>query len=856
MRSLSKVSFSLMLVVVWLLSSCGPVTRGGGGGGGGGGGPILVVNSTNDVNDGTCNTTHCSLREAILAANALPEPAKIKFDIGGGGIQTIQLTGNLPALTAPMTIDGTTQPGYANVPLVVLDGTQTAGEYADGLLVVGGNTTIKALVIKSFSGAGIHIATNGGNTVTGCYIFNNAAGSSGDVDVQGGIWVQGGDANTIGGMYPGERNEVSGNRGNGIFIGSNNNSVIDNYIGTDATGFAALGNSANGILVAGNGNKIGGMVAGYGNLISDNGLDGVLVTGGSNEVQGNRIGTSAGGDVAFGNHGNGVTLNGDMNLVGGTDITARNIISGNLVNGVNILAGSILVQGNYIGTDVTGTVALGNQMSGVYAFGMGSIQIGGSEAGAMNVISANQLFGVYVEDASSGVSLYGNRIGTDRTGTTALGNIKGGVRLAGTDHELGASFAGGSNLISGNHGPGVAVTSGSTGILIRSNFIGTDITGTAALGNSDGLEVGLGQGDTDVTIGGATFGQGNLVSGNNGNGLLLYRGATVLGNRIGLSTTEATLGNGGNGILIKGPGNTIGGTESGAGNAIANNSLNGIAVISESGGAITNPIWGNSIHDNGKLGIAVSEDAVIANDPQDADSGDNNRQNYPVLISAVIDPVAGNTTYHGTLNSTPGTVFMVQIYSDAFCDPSGYGEGRAMVHSFSLTTNVSGQAIFNEVVPFTYYEAGNVISSTATDPGGNTSEFSNCIPVTDGSTPTPTGFYFTPKVNANCRLGPDLIFGSTQVAMKGQAYLIDGRNLENTWLYIMLMPQVGCWVPLDVGTPSGDTSKVRVLFAVPTPTPTSPPPTCAMYKSSSTCLAHPECTWVNTTASAPFCKNK
>jgi hypothetical protein len=459
-----------------------------------------------------------------------------------------------------------------------------------------------------------------------------------------------------------------------------------------------------------------------------------------------------------------------------------------------------------------------------------------------------------VEDGSNDVSVFGNRIGTDQSGTTALGNNKGGVRLAGTNHTLGASFEGGRNQISGNGGPGVVVTSGSTGIVIRNNFIGTDYSGTIALGNGTGIEVGLGIGDTSVTVGGTTFGEGNLVSGNDGDGLLLFRGATVQGNRIGLSTTEAQLGNGGNGIRIKGPGNSIDGT--GMANIIANNALNGVAVISESGGATGNAILSNSIYDNGRLGIAIDEDAVIPNDPLDLDSGDNNRQNYPVLLSAVIDPAAGTTTYHGSLNSTPGTVFTVQIYSDTSCDPSGYGQGRVMVLSFTLTTDIDGQALINEVVPLTYYEAGDVITSTATDPGGNSSEFSNCIPVTEEisatATPTPLVFNFSPNVNTYCRSGPDSSFDGDQLAMKGQSYPIDGRNQENTWLYIMLTPQFGCWVPLGAGTPSADTGQVRVLFAVPTHTPV---PSCAQYTDYRTCSLHPECTWVRTLAPM-VCKNK
>ncbi len=849
MKSLSKLSRTALLVSMlgWVLASCG-----GGGGGGGGGGPILMVNSNNDVYDGACNASHCSLREAILAANVMPEPAKIRFNIGGGGTQTIQVASSLPAVGAPVTIDGTTQPGYVSTPLIVLDGSLAAGPYAEGLVLVGGHTTVKALVIKNFSGSGIRSTTIGGNLIVGCYIFDNALGSAGGPTTNGGIWIQSGDGNTIGGPGYGERNEISGNQGNGVSIASDNNFVINNYIGTDAIGAAALGNSANGIVVAGNDNSIGGLSDSTGNLISANGGDGVVVNGARNKVQGNRIGTNATGNVAFGNTGNGVTINGDLNLVGGTTVQNRNVISGNGAQGVRIQAGSVLVQGNYIGTDITGTSALGNQASGVYAFGMGSIQIGGSEPGAMNVISANQLFGIYVEDDSSDVSVYGNRIGTNAAGMSALGNVKGGVRVAGTNHVIGASFEGGRNLISGNGGPGIAVLSGSTGIVIRNNYIGTDLPGTAALGNGTGIEVGLGAGDTSVTIGGSTIGEGNLISGNEGDGLLLYRGATVIGNRIGLSTTEIQLGNGGNGILIKGPDNFIDGTD--MANIIANNGLNGVAVISESGGATGNRILSNSIYDNDRLGIAIDEDGVIPNDAQDLDSGDNNRQNYPVLVSAVIDPVAENTTYTGTLNAAPGTVYTVEIHSDAFCDPSGYGEGRATIHSFTLTTNVNGQASFSQVVPITYYEAGDVITATATDPSGNTSEFSNCIPVTEAvtATPTPASFTFTPSLNAYCRYGPDTSFGWDYVAMKGQSYPIDGRNLENTWLRIMVEPQVGCWVPIGSGTPSADTGQVRVLLAIPTPTPV---PYCAQFTTPQTCSQHPECTW-NRRVTPGVCQNK
>lgn len=124
----------------------------------------------------------------------------------------------------------------------------------------------------------------------------------------------------------------------------------------------------------------------------------------------------------------------------------------------------------------------------------------------------------------------------------------------------------------------------------------------------------------------------------------------------------------------------------------------------------------------------------------------------------------------------------------------------------------------------------------------------------DVITPTPAAFSFYPSLNAYCRSGPDPIFGSRGLAMRGQSYPVDGRNLMNTWLYILLTPQVGCWVPVEAGSASGDTSLVRVLNEIATPTFTPPPATCSQYPDEKSCEAHPECIWRGVTA--PTCQNR
>jgi hypothetical protein len=124
-------------------------------------------------------------------------------------------------------------------------------------------------------------------------------------------------------------------------------------------------------------------------------------------------------------------------------------------------------------------------------------------------------------------------------------------------------------------------------------------------------------------------------------------------------------------------------------------------------------------------------------------------------------------------------------------------------------------------------------------------------PVT--ATPTVVGFYFTPNLNAFCRSGPDMSFGSMGHATKGQSYPIDGRNPDDTWLRIMLTPQVGCWIPLVDGSPSADTWSVRVLAAIPTPTFTLVPFNCGQFDRSA-CDQHLDVCKFNPALNA--CQNK
>ena len=113
-------------------------------------------------------------------------------------------------------------------------------------------------------------------------------------------------------------------------------------------------------------------------------------------------------------------------------------------------------------------------------------------------------------------------------------------------------------------------------------------------------------------------------------------------------------------------------------------------------------------------------------------------------------------------------------------------------------------------------------------------------PTPVGPTPTPVPFVFTPNINTNCLSGPDTIFPTLEIALTGQPYLLDGRNLENTWFRILHSVSRVCWVPASSGVVSGDTLGLRVLISPPTPTP----PTCSTYTNEESCTAQPACKWV------------
>ena len=667
-----------------------------------------MVNSTEDAadsapGDGYCSTGFnntagqpaCTLRAAIQEANANSLITDITFAMPttepghSGGVWTISPGSVLPSISAgSLVLDATTQPGYATTPVVEIDGSST-GAGGDGFRLLATDVTIRGFAINRFPGDGIEVDTTGsGAVIVGNHIGLDASGLIDRGNGMHGIDLQSGSTgSTVGGTAAADRNVISGNGSEGIIVlGSDGNTIIGNYIGTDATGNAPMPNANDGIHVAtGAANNVFGQ-AGAGNVISGNGDDGIEIddVSSGNLIQANTIGLGADGTTEVANGRYGVVLYNGANttLIGGSGAGEGNIISGNGLHGITLDGNSNaattgnIIAGNLIGTDITGLLEKGNGGAGIYFFGgVNNTTVGGATAGARNVISGNTTDGIYLQDAGT------------------------------TDTE------------------------------ITGNYIGVDITGNGVLPNGDrGVQIESGANNT--IVGGTAAGEGNVISANGNDGIVISDGASpgtgttgtvIQGNLIGIGADGSTaLGNGANGVRITTEdGHRIGGTAAGAGNVIANNTEDGVML--QNATATLNPILGNDIYANGQLGIDLGNDGVTGNDGGDGDSGANDLLNFPEITSATES--GGTVTVDFDLD-VPAGDYRIEFFDNAVADASGNGEGETYVDFHDVVGHTGGSASYSTTIAGSI---GDIIAATATeDLGasyGSTSEFSGPVTV-------------------------------------------------------------------------------------------------------------------------------
>jgi CSLREA domain-containing protein len=382
-----------------------------------------------------------------------------------------------------------------------------------------------------------------------------------------------------------------------------------------------------------------------------------------------------------------------------------------------------------------------------------------------------------------GVSVEGNFLGVKADGSTAVANNYGVSITGSASTTVGGQPASTSNLISGNGQAGILITGITTTTENRdsvlNNIIGANALGVAGLPNAESA-TGVNKGGVlvidagGIQVGGA--GAGNVISGNNGIGVIisdtgsgLTRDNIVQANVIGRTANGASaLPNSGDGIEIaNAQSNIIGGPTPSDGNTISSNSANGIAIVgtlivgssSNDNTIIANTITANgmdgvlvvsgtgnrinnnSIYSNTQQGIDLLGDGVTPNDPNDVDPDTgpnaNNLQNYPVISSATANSLSSTIT--GTLDGgVPDTTYLIEFFSNPACDGTN-GEGQTFVGSLNTAPSDA-----NGDVSFTFQTntslSGQVITATATDNTTNdTSEFSVCAAVTgDATLPTVT----------------------------------------------------------------------------------------------------------------------
>lgn len=383
-----------------------------------------TVNTTLDQNDGLCDGVHCSLREAILAANADGSVSTIRFNIPGIAPFVIQPTAPLPELTeAGLTIDATTQPNFSPG-AIALDGSLLTGDNENGLVLRGHDTEIYGLVIRNFPGSGILIGA----------VQNAVIGSSEN----------------------NRRNILADNAGNGILAeaGSSAISIEGNYIGTDDAGIAAQPNGS-GIYLNGAAGSIFNVLI-RNNLISGNTQMGVRATH-SRQVAflNNFVGVSASGLSPIPNGVNGINLT-DCTEIQVGQPGAGNLVSGNREDGILIARNdlslpveNIRIQANLIGTDRTGTRPIGNGSAGIQCYQIeGGLAIGGPNPEEGNIIGGNNR-GIWLNNCQH-IPISGNLIGVGLSNDVNIGNRIAGIALLNAQHILIGGENGAANTMAYN----------------------------------------------------------------------------------------------------------------------------------------------------------------------------------------------------------------------------------------------------------------------------------------------------------------------------------------------------------------------------------------------------------------------
>lgn len=410
------------------------------------------------------------------------------------------------------------------------------------------------------------------------------------------------------------------------------------------------------------------------------------------------------------------------------------------VEAIQIYSGEVAIRGNYVGPDATGMIERGNCVGVTGSNGGGSgihtsagAKIGGTNPEDRNIISGNSKPYNGCNWASGGYPdnawvIQGNYVGVAADGLTAMPNgSTGGSGAFSIDDTVGVIVGGSSvaatNIISGNLSHGLAPVAADN-LTIRNNYIGVGYDGITSIPNGT-----AGIGGAGITLGQVTNAaiEDNIISNNGGDGLYFNEchGVIIQGNTIqGNLTSGISVGPDSYDILI-------GGTTLADSNNISNNTEQGIESRDTPYDHRIFSIIGNSIHSNGDLGIALSYDSPLTNDPLDADTGSNDLLNFPRWTD--MEEVSGNTTIDYQLD-VPAGDYRIEFFSNTTPDPSGYGEGEEYLGFQNVTSVGSGEQTFSYTLTGTTGVTNLAMTTTEIDGStpsgfGATSEFGDYLSI-------------------------------------------------------------------------------------------------------------------------------
>lgn len=647
-----------------------------------------------------------------------------------------------------------------------------------------------------------------------------------------GVYLGQSSTNTIGGTAVGEENTISANTLVGIAIEdmSDDNDIINNFIGTDTTGNAVFGGSGNGVgIYISNStlNTIGGdWNANEGNVICYNNLYGInLENAANNAITGNNIGLSHDNDTYLGNIIDGIRIAAGsiMNSVGASGNGLENVIVDNF-RGIHITsADNNTVENNFIGNDELGGV--GSVNNGVNDQVIGVMIDSTAKNNAiegLNVISGNLFSGIGIDGVgTSGNSIQGNYIGVDINGNLSYENDSINIYITN-----GAS----SNLIGGSNPADKNIIGGDSPVHILISQTGTDSNQVA--GNNVGLGldnsttypstfgIGVADGAMYNVVGGGMPNEGNNISSADSVAVYIYGSNQnrIFGNRIGVLPNDSPANVAGAGIFLQGADNTqIGGLLVGtdSANVIANCGKAGVDVGTQPlfNSSYGNAIIGNSIYNNGELGIDIDADDLIEPIDTNQTLGNNGDIDMPVIVDAWTCG-DGNTHigFKFFSNNALGT-YRVEFYENSTPDGSGYGEGEVFLGDFPFMPGTNHDTIYIDLGQA--LTVGTNVTATVTGTLWNTSEFSLNYAIT-----APPTFNAPTVVDESCLGAND---GEIQIDASGANYFsLDGGTTTTYGIggdTLLVSPGTytvsaqymnGCWLDQSVTVLAGPPLPINI----------------------------------------------